>query len=68
MPDIINPLQAKLIPYIGSLKRSAMSGNQNAKEVISYYEDYVRFTSDAASSELLCESFLEDWKKETNNG
>lgn len=61
----INPLQAKLTPYVTALKHSADTGNAKAKQVISLYKMYTQCPEVGAAT--LCEAFLEDWKKETDN-
>lgn len=59
---MINPLQEKLTPYVGELRKSASEGNKNAQQVISLYNMYVRCPEQGSAT--LCECFFTDWLKE----
>ena len=58
---MIDSLQELLIPHVGELKKSAVRGNANAKQVIALYHMYVRCPEQGART--LCECYFQDWLK-----
>ncbi len=59
----INPLQARLTPYVDRILASAKAGSKNAQQIISLYNMYVACPEDGAAT--LCDCYFRDWLKET---
>ena len=60
----MNPLTAKIKPYVESLKEGCDKGDRKAIQVVNLYNMYVRMPE--SGSQGLCEAALDAWLKEQN--